>query len=147
MQVQEKLTYDDYWIDPRFKRKRPVMNGSKRQMYGDNIYHRLSPSTPYIQENSHHSLPDGQRNELNYSRDLPGLYVLISDNFWYFGQNAILLPEELLFLSDVGRGYRVIDNEQQIKSFIEWLVFSSQSGYLGQPYMFGKSFERYAGEY
>ena len=146
MQVQEKLAFDDYWVDPRFKKKRPVMNGSKRQMYGDNIYHRPSPNAPYIQEDSHHSLPDGQRNESNYNRDIPGQYVLISNRFWYFGQNAILLPEELLFLADVARGYRVLENESQIASFVEWLVSSSQSGYLGQPYMFRKIFERYAGE-
>lgn len=146
MQVQEKLTFDDYWIDPRFKKKRPVMNGSKRQMYGDNIYHRPALNAPYIQEDSHHSLSDGQRNELNYNRDLPGKYVLISNHFWYFGQNAILLPEDLLFLADVARGYRVIEDETQINSFVEWLVSSSQSGYLGQPYMFGKNFVRYAGE-
>ena len=119
MQVQGKLTFDDYWIDPRFKKKHPVMNGSKRQMYGDNIYHRPSPSASCIQENSHHSLPDGQKNELNYSRDLPGQYVLISNYFWYFGQNAISLPEELLFLADVVRGY--IPAKLSVSSFVGYL--------------------------
>jgi hypothetical protein len=146
MQVQEKLEYDDYWKDPRFKRKRPVMNGSKRQMYGDNIYHRPVPDAPYIQEDSHHSLPGGQKNELNYNRDMPGKYVLISNHFWYFGQNAIVLPEELIFLADVKRYHKVIENEAQINTVVYWLASLSQSGYLGQPYMFRKAFERYKGE-
>jgi hypothetical protein len=146
MQVQEKLEFDDYWIDPRFKKKRPIMNGSKRQMYGDNIYHRPSTDAPYVQEDSHHSLPGGQRNELNYNRDLPGKYVLISNKFWYYGQEAILLPENFLFLTDVARGYRVIKEKTQIESFIRWLASLSQSEYIGRPYMFRKEFERYAGK-
>jgi len=147
MQVQEKLEFDDYWIDPRFKKKRPIMNGSKRQMYGDNIYHRPSPDVSYVQEDSHHSFPDGKRNELNYNIDLPGKYVLISNRFWYYGQDAVLLPEEFLFLANVARGYRVTKDKPQINLFVEWLESLSQSGYIGRPYMFRKEFERYAGKY
>lgn len=147
MQVQEKLEFDDYWVDSRFIKKRPVMNGSKRQMYGDNIYHRLSPKTPFIQEDSHHSLPNGEINESNYKRDLPGLYVLISNKYWYYGQDAILLPEEFISFADVRRGYKVIDDVACIESFAEWLESLPQSGYIGRPNMFSKKFTRYDGEH
>lgn len=147
MQIQEKLEYDDYWTDLRFIKKRPVMNGSKRQMYGDNIYHRLSPDTPYIQEDSHHSLPNGEENELNYMRDIPGQYVLVSNRFWYYGQNAILIPKKFLFLADVVRGYKIFNDTTQIGSFIKWLESLPQSGYIGRPYMFAEKFKRYAGEH
>lgn len=73
MQVQEILTYDRYWSDPRFSYKRPIMNGSKRQTYGDNIYHTEANTGICIQENSHHSLPNGLVNPENYRKDLSPL--------------------------------------------------------------------------
>ena len=146
MQVQEKLEYDEYWRDSRFEKKRPVMNGSKKQMYGDNIYYRPSSDDPYVQIDSHHSLPDGAKNELNYNRDVPGKYVLISNRFWYYGEDAILLPEEFLVFANVKRNYRKFDDEVQIGKFVNWLLSLPQSGYIGRPYMFRKEFARYAGE-
>ena len=52
MQVQEILTYDEYWNDERFYYKRAVMNGSKRQNYGDNFYHSNKVSGKYKKKNS-----------------------------------------------------------------------------------------------
>ena len=144
--IDVEIEYDDYWADPRFIKKRPVMNGSKRQMYGDNIYHRPSHDTPYIQEDSHHSLPNGEKNESNYIRDIPGQYVLVSNRFWYYGENATLIPEKFLFLANVVRMHRVFYDTAQIESFIEWLESLPQSGYIGRPYMFAEKFKRYAGE-
>lgn len=146
MQVQGKLTFDEYWTEPRFSRKRPVMNGSKRQMYGDNIYHRLTPNSPYIQEDSHHSLPRGETNILNYNRDLKGEFVLISRKFWYFGEDAIQLPDEFLLLANVKRGYIKCQDKELIKQFSDWLFSLPQSGCIGKPYMFNKEFLRYSGK-
>ena len=52
MRVTEALAIDEYWSDPRFANKRPTLYGSKRQAFGDNIYHR-DASGRWIQENSH----------------------------------------------------------------------------------------------
>src|SRR5262249_167212 len=38
MNVSEKLTFEEYWSDPRFQDKKPVRNGSKKMLVGDNIY-------------------------------------------------------------------------------------------------------------
>lgn len=146
MQVHEKLTFDEYWIDPRFKKKRPVMNGSKRQMYGDNIYHRPTPESPFIQEDSHHSLPNGEINKLNYNRDLPGKYVLIAKDFWYFGEKAMPIKQDFLELAKVARGYKVIKERIFIDNFTSWLFVLPESGYIGKPYMFNKEFMRYSGK-
>ena len=35
MQLEEKITFDQYWEDPRFQNKKPVINGTLVQMYGD----------------------------------------------------------------------------------------------------------------
>jgi hypothetical protein len=39
MQVTGSLSFDEYWSDPTYLDKRPVRNGSKKMLVGDNIYH------------------------------------------------------------------------------------------------------------
>jgi hypothetical protein len=48
---------------------------------------------------SHHRKCSNQKN------DLKGKYCLISENFWYFGKNALPLPDEHDDLYFSGRGY------------------------------------------
>ena len=146
MKVEKKIDFDAYWNDPKYARKKPIMNGSVKQNFGDNVYHRESPTTPYIQANSHHSLDFGANNSLNYERDLKSENVLLSNTFWYFGKKAPLIPDELLCLSDVGRGYCKIEDETIIDKLYHWLEDLSQKGYLGQPIEFEKGFKRYDGK-
>src|SRR5215211_1755390 len=40
MKVTEGLSFDQYWSQPNHFDKRPVRNGSRTMMVGDNIYHR-----------------------------------------------------------------------------------------------------------
>ena len=40
MRVDEVITFDEYWQDRRFRRKKPRMSGTTCLRYGDNIYHR-----------------------------------------------------------------------------------------------------------
>ena len=65
------------------------MNGSKRQTYGDNIYHTEANTVIFTQENSHHSLLNGLVNPRNYQKDLSSKNVLISRRYWYWGKDAI----------------------------------------------------------
>lgn len=89
MKVSEKLSFEEYWSDERFVWKKPVRNGSNAQMIGDNIYHKDSHGN-WIQEDSHHSNPDGSANLINLNRDTGRCnQVLISDYFLYFGGKAI----------------------------------------------------------
>lgn len=48
--VSEVLTFDQYWNDLRFAKKKPVMNGSLKKLYGDNIYHHDANGN-WMQEN------------------------------------------------------------------------------------------------
>src|SRR6266542_6663838 len=54
MQVSEVIAFDEYWSDPRFAEKRPNLRGSKKQAFGDNIYHRDPEGGPWLQAASHH---------------------------------------------------------------------------------------------
>jgi hypothetical protein len=56
MQVTEILTFDEYWEDERFQYKKPVLNGSLIQMYGDNFYHTDKNTGEWIQDQSAHSV-------------------------------------------------------------------------------------------
>lgn len=88
MSISEILTFDTYWSDSRFRIKRSVRNGSFVMMVGDNIYHRDGKTLQWIQEDSHHSYPDGSTNIRNLQTDTKSDNVLISEHFFYFGSVA-----------------------------------------------------------
>ena len=147
LQVTERLTYNEYWEDPRFLYKRPVLNGSLKQMYGDNIYHYEDGR--WYQEDSHHSNEDGSVNVYNLKRDTSYPYTLISDHFFYFGTNAVRIPKSFLFkngenICKIGPGYRCRFSDEFISKFILWLTATHSPGYLGDPVLFER-FERYDG--
>ena len=147
MFVNEKLTYDQYWSDPRFFCKKPILNGSAKQFYGDNIYHR--EGGVYVQENSHHSNDDGSTNYRNYNRDLKSEHVLCSSRFWYWGRTPIEPPEELSILLFKWRGYsrlRGEDNPQLVGRFVEWINSLDEKGIIGFPERFDLGFIRYNGK-
>jgi len=88
MKVSEKISFQGYWDDRRFSLKKPLRNGSRVQMLGDNIYHKDEIGY-WIQEDSHHSNPDGTPNIVNLKRDTGNSdQVLISRYFLYFGSQA-----------------------------------------------------------
>lgn len=135
MQGGEKLTFNEYWNDPRFQYKKPIINGTLVQMYGDNFYHQ-NEEGKWIQENSAHSLANGMPNLGHLKRDVGGQYVLISTNFYYFGDQAISVPKE--FVRDVfcnGRDMRSPSiPKEAIDKFISWLSENYNSGILyGDP--------------
>lgn len=141
MQVQKKITFDEYWNDPEYKCKKPVMNGSLKQNYGDNIYHHVGGE--WIQENSHHSLAGGKPNPDNLERDTRTDKVLISERFWYFGIDAKPIPENLKQIVPKRQGHQ--KNEGCEEDLIAWLNGMDQCGFIAEPEKFGEEFERYDG--
>lgn len=146
MKVEEKLTYDQYWDDSRFQCKKPNMHGSKKQMYGDNIYHTDEKTNTILQEDSHHSLEGGKKNEDNFNRDVPGKFVLISKKFWYWGGEPINIPEKFLALTNVKRQYILIRTPEFMSEFYSWLESLNKMGYIHKPYKFSQPFKRYNGK-
>lgn len=145
MVVNEKMSYDDYWNSEEFSCKKPAMHGSTKRKYGDNIYHTSEKTGEFIQEDSHHSFENGVINPLNYKRDLSGKYVLISDEFWYWGKSAIELPNQFSQLADIGIGNKVFA-EDLAREFLHWLRSLDQTKYIDDPILFSTSFERYNGK-
>ncbi|PCJ85805.1 MAG: hypothetical protein COA54_10440 [Thiotrichaceae bacterium] len=103
MKISEKINFQNYWDDDRFSLKKPLRNGSRVQMLGDNIYHK-DINGDWIQEDSHHSNPDGTPNVVNLNRDTGDSdQVLISSYFLYFGNQAQTVDLDSI-------GYRRIRN-------------------------------------
>jgi hypothetical protein len=120
MRVDEILTYAQYFADPRFTDKKPdYRSGTVVHKCGDNIYEPLA-NGGFRQLRSMHSnwcSEDAQNKE----RDLSGKYVLISQHFYYFGQEAIPLPERLQIFK-VGRAHRCRFPDAVVAEFLDFIV-------------------------
>ena len=119
MKVTEKLTFDEYWGDKRFLIKRPILERSRKFQYGDNIYHQ--ENSEWVQIASHHSNEDGSINELNVATDTKTESILISEHFYYFGVNAVIIPENLRKIIKVGPGHKYVNSDLHDDFLINFL--------------------------
>ncbi|MEC4048946.1 hypothetical protein OX284_005870 [Flavobacterium sp. SUN046] len=132
MQVTDRITLDAYWSDSRFHYKKPKMNGSRVAMFGDNFYHKNGYGD-WIQEDSAHSMRDGTCNQGHLKKDISGRNVLISENFYYFGNNAPTIPNEFLEIRKEGIGEKKFENIKVADDFINWIVTNYKTGIQGDP--------------
>lgn len=144
MKVSRSLTFDEYWSNPLYRDKKPVRNGSKKMLVGDNIYHQTAGR--WQQLNSHHSYSDGSPNLHNVTKDTGANAVLISDYFFYFGSTAIEIPPTILGEMNYKnvrnhRTFRLAD-AQPIISFIE--TNFTPNKLFGDPFDFGEASWRYS---
>ncbi len=142
MKVEKKITFNDYWNGEEYQCKKPVMNGSLKQNYGDNIYH--CENDEWIQVDSHHSLKDGTPNILNVNKDTSSNNVLISKTYWYFGKDAIDVPEELIDIIPECRDYIKVEGLDE--KIDDWVKNFQGSGFIGEPNLFDGEFKRYDGK-
>ena len=134
MQVEEKITLQEYWEDPRFDHKKPVVNGSLVQMYGDNFYHQDPDTAKWIQENSAHSLDGGLPNEQHLKTDTGGEYALISQNFYYLGNESVLIPDEYRDVCSRGRSMKGPGIPIDVgDAFVLWVQDNFHKGIHGDP--------------
>ena len=149
MRISETLSFDEYWKEDRFFSKRPVRNGSRVMMVGDNIYHRTDGGA-WVQEHSHHSNPDGSQDFVNTQNDTKINKVLISERFLYFGAKAPVVPNfafESLGYQNV-RSPRHFPTEQasDLLAWFKEIEAISASRLLGDPFEFRDSAAYYSGE-
>ena len=137
MRVEEILSFDDYWLDRRFERKKPDRQGSTKYLYGDNIYHRGSDGK-WNQEDSRHSLDTGQANPAHVKRDTSAPKVLASRHFWYWGSHGQDLPSELrnwegVDLCSPGRSYSWKQHRTEMINALERWLETQPTGVSGEP--------------
>jgi len=150
MRVTETLSFNEYWGSEAYFDKRPVRNGSRVMMVGDNIYHRDRASDSWQQLDSHHSHPDGTPNPLNVNKDTSANRVLVSRDFFYFGKAAPVVAPRLLAALGYknGIGHRVFD-DSQCSAFLQWLFSDCKRARNivdGDPFDFDQSAKRYSGK-
>lgn len=131
MQVSEIIAIENYWNDNRFKCKRPILNGSLPLMYGDNFYHKDNNGF-WIQEDSAHSNNDGTPNKKHLETDISGKNAVVANHFFYFGQAAPCLPNNLHDICHRGIGQKLLSSELGAK-FVSWLTFHFQPKIHGRP--------------
>lgn len=139
MQVDEILTFDEYWADGRFRRKRPDLAGSRKIAFGDNIYHS-DGAGGWNQLDSHHSMHDGAPNPLNVTTDTRVSRVLISQHFIYWGGDGPEIPAELRAfgperedLCSATQGHRCRFTDEMVAAVVQWIEGFGQRGLQGRP--------------
>lgn len=146
MKVTSKITFNEYWERPAFYDKRPIRNGSKKMMVGDNIYSFQNGA--WNQLDSHHSQPDGTPNFHNVAKDTQADAVLVSDHFYYFGRASVRIPDAIL----IGMGYENGRAHRKFElasasGFIEYLESNFPlNRILGDPYDFEHASATYSAE-
>lgn len=142
--VDAVISFDEYWNNLQYKSKRPVMNGSLKLLYGDNIYHHDNNGA-WIQEDSHHSYGDGSVNMYNLNRDTGTTdNVLICHNYFYFGKSMFTLDGLFQGCVCKNRGHRCVSTEDCLKLW-KYLEEKYEKGLIDTPIQF-KMFERYNGK-
>lgn len=131
MRVEKKLTFDEFWNNPDFEYKR-FTEESKIAKRGDNIYFAnsdLSHGYEQVTNNNH--------KEKDRERDLSGVYILASKNFYYFGVNSLKLDPTIapkIPRTQTCYGIRTHD-ESKIKVFIDYIQNSYSPGIHGHPFL------------
>jgi hypothetical protein len=120
MQIDEIIPYNKYYGDSRFAAKIPdYEKGKVVYKCGDNIYKPL-PNGNFQQLQSMHSNGTNE-NPKTKAHDLGGKNVLISKNFYYFGQKALNLPETLAELK-VGRAHKNKFSSDVVSTFLDFIA-------------------------
>lgn len=130
MEVSEVLTFDEYWVDPRFSKKIPRFDAGVKHGYGDNIYHREGGK--WVQERSHHTHEDGTTIEGNIKTDTKSQNVLVAERFAYWGDKAIDIPAEFRDIIKKGPAHRCRFSDEFVGQVREWLL-QHHLGVVGDP--------------
>ena len=127
MQVDEILPLEKYYNDPRFEKKKPIINGKWYQQCGDNMYYKNDKGEWKQHPSIYHCRPEEIRKDLKHP------YVFISKLFYYFGDQAVELPPEYQGLLLKRQGCKYKHDAYTVKNFLEWLQKSFQPGKHGEP--------------
>ncbi|WP_368934498.1 hypothetical protein [Alcaligenes faecalis] len=136
MRVTDKLSFQQYWVDPRFAAKKARFISSKAAAFGDNIYHL--DRGRWKQEDSHHSFEGGRVNQANFNRDLNSKNVLLSDDFVYWGGLAPQIPNHLRHFDGDDlypnvRDYRSRYSKAFVDEVAHWFTNLPERGNRGRP--------------
>lgn len=125
MQVEQKMTFDDYYRSPDYNMKKP-----DRDPNADNFYYFDSNNQLVQVPNMRHMT------KAHYDTDTSSDNVLIAKKYWYFGENAPVIPREFhqtRLVEGNRRGHRVIEDTALITNLVKWLTDNYPCGTHGRP--------------
>jgi hypothetical protein len=129
MHVTQVLSMKDYDLYCRKSLRKKIPDWRSvdfRKRMGDCIYDFRGPR-PQLRESVHRA---GNR-----KTDLSGRNVLLSDYFYYFGNNPVELPNDLRALIHGTRGHKSGANDRYARRFVQWIESEGfrKNVLLGQP--------------
>ena len=117
MKVSEKVRFQKYEFLCKTMYPIKIPNWSSKKFeerVGDCIYDFSNGGIlPVVRKSVH--------DESNREKDLSGIYVLLSDHFYYFGDKPIKLPQTLLGIIHDQQGHKSKLNESLIEPFVNWI--------------------------
>lgn len=139
MRVGEKRHLRDYFSDPRFQDKIPDMDKlGPASKAGDNIYCPLVPGACEFShfeqlKNPNHWTASGP-SEFDLKRDLSGQFVLVADEYYYFGARALSIPAEFRpWLPKGQSAHGRLTPPEQAERFIRFIRQHYKPGRHGNP--------------
>ena len=139
MRVAEKLLMRDYFRAPRFRHKIPDMSvpGTEAKA-GDNIYRPLSSDAEAAED--FEQLPNANHVDRDHDKDVSGRYVLISDEFYYFGGSALALPRDVRPMVPRGQSrYGRLTGDERAQRFVRYIRGNYSPGRHGQPHQWSRT--------
>ncbi|MBX2965916.1 MAG: hypothetical protein KF845_07200 [Cyclobacteriaceae bacterium] len=111
--IKTLLEYDEF-CNMKLKNKIPDWRTKDwRKIMGDCIYDYSKGIDPMMRKGVH--------TEKNKKRDLSGQRALISNHFYYFGEEARVIPKELKGLIKKGQGHLKIESPELVGKFEKWI--------------------------
>ncbi len=133
MRVSEVLSFEAYWQDERFRKKRPNRRSAVNRC-GDNIYFRDAATGEWRQRLSMHSNEDGSPSDWHIHYDTGVDRVLIGEEFIYWGGAGPPLPRFAgVDIRTKGIGYRCHFPAEVQQEFEEWFGSLAERGVCGRP--------------
>jgi hypothetical protein len=122
MKVTEKITYNQYWEDPRFHVKK-LSNDSDINRVGDNIYKPIQNLSAFDIDNYTQVKNPYHETKALMEKDLSGQYVLLSNDFFYFGEGAIPVDKFKINIPKFQSGHGIrTDNETEVERLWKYLT-------------------------
>lgn len=123
--ISKIISIADYGSSDEYKNKVPVKTAEAWSRRGDNIYRKDGDGSWTQVSNRFHGIDEMEH-------DLSGLNVLVCKDFWYFGVNAIGIPNEFKDLIKKGPKYKKNTDLPEANKFINH-VKSNAKGLHGSP--------------
>jgi hypothetical protein len=135
MRVSRVMTMAEYdqYCQKELSIKLPQWNGTEcERRVDDCIYDFADPTNPILRTSVH--------DEGNRATDLGGISALLSDHYYYFGDKAPVLPNELRVIMHRHPGHKSHANDPYRQQFIEWVESQGHetNRVLGNPLLWNE---------